>query len=157
MDPVTLIGTAGAAANIIQVINSAVASLNQLHRQWKDADFTFMHLAAQLGALRIALGKLQEWMESENEDSQHHQLIMDLDMSMTCCHLLVQKMDAHLLELRQMPNGNLRSSSKVKLILGDASIERLQQMVERQTSALTLVLSACSWYSSPSQTWGSAS
>ena len=148
-DPITIIGTAGAAANIIEVLNSTISSLRQLHNQWKDADFTLMNLAAQLAALKAALGKIQEWMLSGTADP-HHQLVMDLDLSMSCCQALVGRMGSKVSELNYKENGKLDNKSRVKLVFGGKSMEEIQKMVERQTNALTLLLTACNWYFSVS-------
>ena len=144
-DPITLIGTAGAAANIVQVLSSTITSLFELHQQWKDTDFVFMNLAGQFVALKLALTKIQEWMESEPAEL-HHQLIMDLDLSLTCCQMLLGKMNVHLSDLRCKDDGRLDTASRIRLITGGKPMQELQKMVKRQTNALSLVLIACNWY-----------
>ena len=148
MDPLSAIGTFGAVANIVQGINSAISSLHELHSQWKDSDFVFMNLEAQLTTLRSALDRIQQWIESEAGDP-YHQLIMDLDSCLRCSYMLVQKMDTQLMSLRHDTDGKLDTASKFKLVLGHRSLEKLQKMVERQTSTLNLVLTACNWCEVP--------
>ena len=65
MDPVTLIGTAGAASNIIEVLNSAISSIHRLCSRWNDADLILLSVIAQLTALRAALRKIQEWTQAD--------------------------------------------------------------------------------------------
>jgi len=121
-----------------------VSALSELHNQWKQADFIFINLIAQLTALKAALSKLQEWMDADIEEP-HHQLVMDLEVSITCCRMLVSKMDSEVAELRQNDNNGLDTQSKMKLVVKNGTLEALQKMVERQTNALTLLLTVCNW------------
>jgi guanine nucleotide-binding protein G(i) subunit alpha len=57
MDPITIIGTAGAVANTIDVVSKAIKSMRSLHEQWKGADFTVLNSIAQLTAFEIRFGK----------------------------------------------------------------------------------------------------
>ena len=144
-DPISIIGAVGAIANIIDVVSKSIKYINDLRGQWKEADLTFLSLAAQLTALRAALRKIQEWKENDLRDS-HHQLVMDLDVSISCCKLLVTKVDMLLSELLEISDKPLEFSSKMKLIFGSRNIDDVQKLIERQTSALTLLLTACNWY-----------
>ena len=145
VDPITVLGTAGAVANIIEVLSKIITTLHEIHQQWKDADFTFLSLVAQLIALRAALTKIKEWADGEVTEHDY-QLAMDLDVTVACCRLLVGKIDAQASDLQSKPTGLLTASSRVKLIFGSGKGEALQRMIERQTNALTLLLTACNWY-----------
>jgi hypothetical protein len=143
-DPITITGTAGAVANIIDVISKTIKSLRDLHNRWRDADFTVLNLIAQLTALKAALGKILEWIDSDLAE-QHHQLVMDLDLSMTCCKMLIAKMDAQVSEFHRTADDVLDVGSKIKVVFGARANEDLQKVIERQISALTLLMTACSW------------
>jgi guanine nucleotide-binding protein G(i) subunit alpha len=140
----TIFGASASVTSIIQVLAKVVHNLSELHNQWKQADFTFVNLIAQLTALKAALNKLQEWMDADME-SPHHQLVMDLELSITCCRMLVSKMDCEVSELRQNENDGLDMQSKMKLVVRNRTLEDLQKMAERQTNALTLLLTVCNW------------
>lgn len=100
MDPVTILGTAGAVLSIIDVLSRTLKSLRDLYNTWKDADLTIVNLMSQLIALRAALGKISEWMSLDLAHvPQHHQLVMDLEDSVTCCRMLVKTMDDQLSKL----------------------------------------------------------
>lgn len=144
MDPITIIGTAGAVANIIDVVSKAIKSMRSLHERWKDADFTVLNLIAQLTALKSALGKIQEWIDSDLAE-QHHQLAMDLDLSITCCRMLIGKIDAQVSELHRAADNALDVGSKIKVAFGSMANEDLQKMTDRQINSLTLLLTACNW------------
>jgi hypothetical protein len=114
-DPITIIGTAGVVANIIGMVNKTIKSLLDLHDRWKDVDFTVLNLIAQLNALKATVVKIQEWIDSDLAE-QHHQLVMDLDLSMTCCRMLIDKMDAQVLELHRTASDDLDVGSKIKVV-----------------------------------------
>jgi membrane-bound ClpP family serine protease len=143
-DPITIIGAAGAVANIIDVLGKTINALRELHNRWKEADFIFINLIAQLTALKAALNQIQEWIDSDVVEP-YHQLVMDLEVSVSCCRMLIDKMDSQVSELSRKADYTLESKSKMTLIVKSGTLEELQKMVERQTIALTLLLSACSW------------
>ena len=143
-DPLTIIGAAASVAGIVELLGKTVTVLHTLHSRWKDADFTFINLIAQLTALKAALSKLQEWMDTDM-DEPHHQLVMDLEASVTCCRMLVRRMDSEVEDLQQNSGTGLDAQNKIKLVVKNGTLEELQKMVDRQTSALTLLLTVCNW------------
>jgi hypothetical protein len=143
-DPLSVIGAVSAVAGLIDSVSRIISSLRDLHDRWKDANFTILNLITQLAALKAALNKIQEWVESDFAE-QHHQLAMDLDLSMNCCRMLIEKMDSHVSELRWAVKGNLDIGSRLKVMFGSMASENLNKVIERQISALTLLLTACNW------------
>ncbi|RDL42542.1 Uncharacterized protein BP5553_02521 [Venustampulla echinocandica] len=142
VDPLTIIGAAASVASIVELVGKTVSALNTLHSRWKEADFTFINLIAQLTALRAALSKIQEWMDT-NMDEPHHQLAMDLEASVNCCRMLVRRLDSEVEDLQQNSETGIDAQNKIKLVLKNGTLEELQKMVDRQTSALTLLLTVC--------------
>ncbi|KAF4625325.1 hypothetical protein G7Y89_g12839 [Cudoniella acicularis] len=141
-DPLSIIGAAASIAGIMDLVGKTVSTLRELHGQWKEADFTFLNLISQLTALRAGLDKISEWMEVEMGEP-HHQLVMDLEVSISCCMMLVSKLDAHAEELQRDANDKLVFWGKMKMVVKNGTLEELQKMVERQTIGLTLLLTAC--------------
>lgn len=141
-DPLSVIGSVGALCNIIDVVGKTISTINQLHSQWKDADLTFLSLATQLVALRAALQKIEEWTDNDVQDF-HHQLIMDLDLSVSCCKLLVAKLDTFFCEIDGTTNHKLDLCQKAKTVFGARGMDGVQSLIERQTNALALLLTAC--------------
>lgn len=131
-------------ASIVELLGKTVSTLHTLHSRWKEADFTFINLIAQLTALKAALSKLQEWMDTDINDP-HHQLVMDLETSVTCSRMLVRRMDSEIEDLQQNSGIGLDAQNKIKLVFKNGALEELQKMVDRQTSALTLLLTVCNW------------
>jgi guanine nucleotide-binding protein G(i) subunit alpha len=151
-DPITIIGTVGAVANIIDLVSKTIEGIRDVRGRWKEADLAFLSLAAQLAALRAALTKIKEWSDQELAGDPDYQLIMDLDVSMSCCRLLVGKFDDFFLKLDQTTDGSLDFASKVKFVFGTKDLDDVQRMVERQISVLTLLLTACNWQAHDSST-----
>lgn len=117
-----------------------------LHDRWKDADLTIINLMSQLTALRAALNKIAEWVSSDLAGvPQHHQLVMDLGDSISCCRALMKSMNEHLLGL-DWDDGSLDLGSKIRVIFNSKASNDFQTFIQRQTSALTLLLMACVWY-----------
>ena len=145
MDPLTVLGTAGAVANIIDTLGKAIGTLRHVYRQWRDADFTLLNLISQLAALKAALAKIQKWLDCDLLDDQHSQLGMDLDLSLTCCRTLVDRLNAQISGLQVKESNALALAGKWRLVLGVSEIIEQQKFIERQTGALTLLLTACNW------------
>lgn len=101
-----------------------------------------LSLNSQLSALRAALGKIKEWMEI-GVDELHHQLVLDLGTSITCCEMLVSKIYGIVMNLQKTSNGKLATAAKARFLFKSSEMTGLQNMIDRQTSALTLLLTAC--------------
>ena len=141
-DPLTVVGAAASCMSVVELLGKSISRTYKLLSQWKDADLELYSLVTQLVSLKAALDKIKAWTESDVAAS-HHQLIMDLDSSVTCCGVLVNKIDVFLSELAQKPGQALNMSAKGKLLLGNKSLDDTQKMLERQTNSLSLLLNAC--------------
>lgn len=141
-DPFTIIGSVSALCNIVDGISRAITTIGILHDRWKNSDIYFLSLASQLVSLRAALCRIQEWMDTDTQ-SVHHQLTMDLDVSIACCKLLVDSLDLLMDQIDRSTDQPLDVFAKLKLVFGTGGIDELQKHIERQTNALNLLLSAC--------------
>src|SRR5258706_11935369 len=97
-DPISIIGAASALEGIIYILTRTVRTLRDLHNQWKQADFTLVNLISQLTALQAELDRIQEWINSLTVEP-HHLLVMDLEVLISCCRMLISKLDSHVSEL----------------------------------------------------------
>ncbi|KAK3385320.1 hypothetical protein B0H63DRAFT_181559 [Podospora didyma] len=140
-DPLTVVGTVGALTGLIGVLGKTIQTFSKFRSQWKDAELTVLTLETQLIAMRAALSKIEQWANTTN-DSLHHQLVMDLDQCVACCRLLVGKLDAEISTL-VAPGKTQATMSKLKLIFSSKGLQDVQKMIESQTTALTLLLTAC--------------
>jgi hypothetical protein len=141
-DPLCVIGSMGALCNIIDIVGKTISTINKLRLRWKDADLVFLCLATQLVALRAALQQIEDWTDNDVEDF-HHQLIIDLDAAISCCRLLVDKLDTFFCEIDWTTNQELGMHQKAKTVFGASGMDGVQKLIDSQTNALTLLLSAC--------------
>jgi hypothetical protein len=141
-DPITIIGTVGALGNIIDVLGKSISKTAELRSQWQEADLAVLLLESQLAALNSALCKIKIWTESAF-DNPHHQLVMDLDRCVTCCRLLIGKIDMEVSKFTMNDDNRLDVGSKLRLLVKTKNFEHVQRMIEQQTGALTLLLTAC--------------
>ncbi|KAK4210542.1 G-protein alpha subunit-domain-containing protein [Rhypophila decipiens] len=141
-DPISILGTAGAVANIIDVLGKVITTFAELRSQWQEADLAVLALESELAALNAALTKIKEWAESYSDDP-HYQLTMDLDRCVVCCRLLIGKIDAEISKFQKTTENQLDAASKFRLLLKTKDFEHIQQMIGRQTAAVNLLLTAC--------------
>ncbi|KAK7182788.1 hypothetical protein PSPO01_11127 [Paraphaeosphaeria sporulosa] len=140
-DPLTIFGAAS-AGQIIDILTKAVSVLDTLRVQWQNSDIALLSLTSQLGALSIALGKIQEWMESDSEEV-HHQLTMDLETAHDCCNTLANKVYHEVGNLQKSPGGSLRTTAKARFLSKKSGIGELKSMIDLHVVTLTLLLTAC--------------
>jgi hypothetical protein len=138
------VGSVGAICSLVAGIGKVILLITDISAKWEDADLTLLSMASQLTALRAATTKIQEWTEGGLQNA-HHQLIMDLDISIKCCQLLISKTEGFFAELADLTDKPLDLRQKFKVVFGSAGPENVQKLIERQTSALTLLLIACNW------------
>lgn len=144
MDAITVLGTAGAVVNIIDIIGRSIKTLRDLHERWKDADMIAINLITQLVALKAALAKISEWITSDLAYQEHHyQLVMDLGESIGCCKMLVKSMEDQLEKLQCGEDCRLDVESRLRIVFENKICENFQKYIQRQIGALTLLLTAC--------------
>jgi hypothetical protein len=139
-----VVGSLGAIANIIDVASKAISVIHNLHVQWENADLTILSLASQLSAFRAALRRIQEWLDSE-VPAAHHQLTMDLDETISFCNMLVMEIQVLSAGWELLLEDSKAIASRWKVTVGHKGLDNILVLVERQTIALTLLLTACNW------------
>jgi hypothetical protein len=139
-----VVGSIGAIANIIDATSKVISAISDIQTQWKAADLTILSLASQLSAFRAALRRIQEWIEAERLQP-HHQLIMDLDETLSFCKILIGRIEAVFEDWEPLVEKPTSASTRWKVTFGSKGLDNILVLVERQTSALTLLLTACNW------------
>ncbi|KAI3324917.1 hypothetical protein HD806DRAFT_459093 [Xylariaceae sp. AK1471] len=144
-DPLSVIGAAGAVANIIDVVCKTISTIRDLHERWQDAEFNMLNVASQLVPFKNSLVWIQEWLETSSTNDPHHQFTMDLDITLQCCQLLVNKIESYTDDLSMDADGqpSLEARSKMRAAKNSKTLDELQKMIDRQTNALSLLLLAC--------------
>ena len=147
MEPLSVIGAASSIISIVDIATRCISSLRSLQQQWKGADITVSLLVGQLTTLKTALDQIYEWMTTILDgESQHHQLVMDLDASLKSCKLLVSFIDGHITSLKRDNTNRLIFTSKAKTMWKDSGIQGCANHLHHQTTALNLLLTAVNWF-----------
>jgi hypothetical protein len=144
-EALAVFGATASVIGVLDVLAKAIKRIHALRGTWKEADLIFMSLFSQLTALKSALTGIKEWMDNAAVEDAHYQLKIDLDMSVNCCKLLADRIEVSLAELQQTAEGSLDRLSKLKLVIGTTNMDDVQKMIDRQISALNLLLTACNW------------
>ena len=139
-----ILGGVGSIFSIVNGISKVVGTISDLQTKWGEAVLTLLSLASQLIALRAASTKIQEWIDQDLQDT-HHQLVMDLDVSVSCCKLLMTEIESFFSDLAQLTEKPLDLREKFKVVFGSYGPESVQKLIEHQTSSLILLLTACNW------------
>jgi hypothetical protein len=131
---------------IVDVISRTIKSLQALRERWETADLTITLLIAQLSTLKAALNQVAKWISSSLAGvPQHHQLIIDLDLSLSSCNALISLMDRRISELDWNEASDLSFRSKVLVVLEDKATKDCQNHLNNQANALNLLLTAFNW------------
>ena len=141
VDRLTILGTIVTVENMVNILDKTISTVSELRTQWQDADLEIFTFETQLIALRTALVKIKEWMDTDLDES-HHQLVIDLDRCMTCCQWLIAKIDVERLQFHMTSDDRLNLASKLKQLFKTKGIQDVRKMIEQQVKALTLLLTA---------------
>jgi hypothetical protein len=139
-----VIGAVGAIVNIIDATTKVISAIGEVRAKWKDADLTLLSLASQLSAFRAALRRIHEWVGSELPEA-HHQLVMDLDETLSFCDILIKRIEALFTDWESLVTQPTATGTRWKITFGNKGLDNMLVLVERQTNALTLLLTACNW------------
>lgn len=140
-----VVGSVGAIINIIDGASKIISVIHNLQQQWHDADLAVLSLASQLSAFRAALRRINDWLDSE-VPAAHHQLVMDLDETLSFCNVLIIQIETLSAGWEQLLEDPKSIAGRWKVTFGNKGLDNVLVLVERQTNALTLLLSACNWW-----------
>ena len=146
MDPVSVMGVLGSVVNMVDVVTRSLKAVRSLQQKWKMADMTVTLLLGHMATLKAALNQISDWISSNLRPMpQHHQLVMDLGMSLDSCKALVAFMHSHLIYLELNHAGSLTLQSRVRAILQNQSMKDCLNHLGHQANALNLLLTALNW------------
>ena len=147
MEPVSVIGLVGAVVGIVNVVGHSAVLLSNLRARLRAADLTVTLLTGQLNAVKAALEQIQLWLEeSSDEDSNHFQLSLDLESSLSSCRILVGLIDDQLSKLEWDENDVLKFESRARIVLEDGRTKECLNFLGHLISSLNLLLIAFKWY-----------
>ena len=146
MDPVSVMGVVGSVVNMVDVVTRGLKALRSMQQKWKMADMTVTLLLGHMATLKAALNQISDWISSNLRPMpQHHQLVIDLSLSLDSCNVLVAFMNNHLADLDLGHAGSLTLQSRVRAILQDQSMKDCLNHLGHQACALNLLLTALNW------------
>jgi guanine nucleotide-binding protein subunit alpha len=128
----------------IDRLRQSISSLRELHDRWQDPKGTFINLIAQLTSLKSNLGEIDDWMHYSITD-MHEQLLLDTDLVLTSCVMLVRNLDNLFARLDQPDHSETDWAIRLKFAIASRSMNRLRGVAKRQTDAVLLLLAACKW------------
>lgn len=71
---------------------------------------------------------------------------MDLETFISCYKVLIGKVESFSSDLAVLTEKPLEFRTRFKFVFGSAGPESVQRLIDHQTSASTLLLTACNWY-----------
>ena len=141
------LGSLALVVGIVNVVGHSALLLNNLGARLRAADLTVTLLIGQLNTVKAALRQIQLWLEeSSSEDSNHFQLSLDLESSLSSCGILVGLIDDRLSKLECDEKDILKFESRARIILEDARTKECLNYLGHLISSLNLLLIAFKWY-----------
>ncbi|KAK4690330.1 hypothetical protein P7C71_g6437, partial [Lecanoromycetidae sp. Uapishka_2] len=145
-DPVTAIGLGASVIGTIDVVTRTISGLRKLQQRWKSADMTVSLLLGQLSTLKAALDQISSWISNSLDGvPENYQMVIDLEMSLDSCNILVSVMDTYVSELDRDKDDRLTFEGKMNAMLQDSSIKECANHLSHQCMALNLLLTALNW------------
>ncbi|KAF2105557.1 hypothetical protein BDV96DRAFT_560251 [Lophiotrema nucula] len=141
-EALAVVATIASIGSLVDILARTIAIIDSLASQWQESNLMVLNLNTQMRTLKSAVVEIKDWMET-NTGEIHHQLILDLDSSLSCCQLLASRLDRDLSSLGDQPGGRLPLAAKAKFVVKNNSLAEIQRMVDSQIAALTLLLTAC--------------
>ncbi|MCJ1283127.1 guanine nucleotide-binding protein subunit alpha [Xylographa opegraphella] len=145
MDPVSIVGLASSVLSIVSVIAKNVNALSTLQAKYRNADLSVFLLIGQLSTLKAALGQISEWIKAEGlaAQSEHLQLIQDLQVALNGCQALISILDDRVDQLATKEGSdNLKVQGKIVFLWEEQELNVYVTHLNNQVNALTLLLSA---------------
>lgn len=143
MDPLSgTLGIVAGVSSIVSVIGKTVSTLNQLRQKYRDAELNINHLTGHLRIVQTALLQVQRWAEC---NSQHFQLMMDLESAVTYCKMLVDYIHNQISKFSWGDDELLGLGSKVIYLLEDQATKDCLNRLDHSINALNLCLTAFQW------------
>lgn len=139
------LGVIAGVASIVSVITKSVAALNNLRQRYQQAELNIVLLTSQLRTVKTALLQVQKWAEELADDSQHFQLMIDLEDAVTHCRLLIEYIHNQISKFKWGDDEILKIGSKTIYLLEDQATKDCSTRLNHQINALNLCLTAFQW------------
>jgi hypothetical protein len=138
------LGAVGAIVGLIDVATRSILALADLRRQFKDADMTITLLSGQIIAVRSALTQIQTLWSPDRES--YYLSVLNLDISLKCCELLLEKLDEQLQHVnRREDEDHATFTKRARVVLESKGTEECLTRLDRQINALNLMVTTLNW------------
>ncbi|KAI0147145.1 hypothetical protein GGR57DRAFT_267151 [Xylariaceae sp. FL1272] len=103
-----------------------------------------MNTASPLVPFKNALSWIHEWQVAHDGEEEHHQFTMDLDLTIKCCFDLVNRLESYIngFPMTETRSALLYTTGRWKVAQDAKLLLELQTRIDRQTNALSLLLTA---------------
>ena len=145
MDPVSIFALAHTVLSIVSVIAKNINALSTLQAKYRNADLSVFLLIGQLSTLKAALGQISEWIKIEDltAQSEHLQLVEDLNVALDGCQILISILDDRVNQLANKESSDsLKVRGKIVFLWEEQELNVYVTHLNNQVNALTLLLSA---------------
>jgi hypothetical protein len=141
--PVTVFTAAASATNLIGLLGRTLDNVYAV-RHLPDLDFILPIMVSQLTVWRAALTKIREWAEIESEvEGDHYEILSPLSSILGSCQMLATKVDGGIQEVQKLSTAVGLVTENEDFQTSIAEMGKLQNFMDRQTSTLNLLLTAC--------------
>ncbi|CAG8960659.1 hypothetical protein HYFRA_00013538 [Hymenoscyphus fraxineus] len=143
MEPVSIIGLVGSIAGISNIIGKALGRLIKLQSKFSDSSVTISLLIGQFTTVKAALDQIGPLLKSNHaKKPQHEQLVLDLQISLDGCKLLIQVIEERIIHLSRDETGKeLNLKGKIEFLWMESELNGFTTLLNNQTTALNLLVS----------------
>ncbi|KAF2470496.1 uncharacterized protein BDR25DRAFT_355592 [Lindgomyces ingoldianus] len=148
MDPLSVIAVTGAIAHLIELASQTIQRIEEfdddLHSD--DSSLSLRDLQASLSALKVTLSKIYKWLEAPSTPGgvkTTRRLVIDIDLSVPNCKMMLENTVAHLTEMREK-DGRFDIGPRTPAVSTTdmTKLDDLRKTFEQQTTTLALLLTA---------------
>ena len=131
METVSIMGVAGSFVGIIDVISRSLNCLLGIQTKYKRVSLTITLLIGQLSTLKAALNETSAWTNKNLVTApQHERLVLDFQVSLDGCRVLMQILDERIVSLDKGELGYADCKKQDHVHLAGAGRQCLCQLSE---------------------------
>lgn len=131
------IAVAGSILQVIFSVTKLAKQLNEVRENYGNVALNTTLVASQLSTIRAALEALHDWRSNDREITNHsRQLDKDLEVSLSCCAILITVIDGKLGESGYKPG----VKQKIRYLWLEDILKEYLSNLEGQVRALQLLL-----------------
>ena len=140
-----VVGGISAIITIIDGVATLAKRLNEVRDKYENVALYITLACARLSSMRAALEAIREWSSNTSDTSDlSRQLHQDLDVSLKCCAILIDVINAKLGEAGYTTG----LKEKIRYLWLEDTLKEYISNLEGQVGALSLLLSIFQWYRS---------